>query len=197
MRKKHFISILTFLSVFLLTACVSSRTTEHRVSTTIADSTSLWLADSAKVMDVQKGSTQVTIADSTHLTADVSEKEANEETITEQITESYDTLGNKTITTHRTIQRNGNYVKQTYVDASFLSEEQALKHYMDSVNCEWNISFNALQKSVAKHDSINNTSEKNTSNLKSRIGWGRTKQFFFIIVCFGLLIWGIQYVRKN
>lgn len=191
------ISFLTLLSVFLFTACVSSRTTEHHVSTVTEDSTSLSIADSAKVVEVQKGSTTTTLIDSTHFSADVCETDTSEETITEQITETYDTEGNKTIKTNRTIQRKGNHAKQTQVDVSFLRQEQALKQYVDSLIRERKNNLNANGKSLTKHDSINNVAEKNTSNIKPKIGWGRAKRIFFVVVFFCLLIWAFQYDKKH
>lgn len=191
------ISFLTLLSVFLFTACVSSRTTEHHVSTVTEDSTAMSIADSAKVVEVQKGSTTTTLTDSTHFSADVCETDTSEETITEQITETYDTEGNKTIKTHRTIQRKGNHAKQTQVDVSFLRQEQALKQYVDSLSRERKNNLNANEKSLTKHDSINNVAEKNTSNIKPIIGWGRAKGILLMVVFFCLLIWAFQYDKKH
>lgn len=195
MRKT--VSFLTLLSVFLFTACVSSRTTEHHVSTVTEDSTSLSIADSAKVVEVQKGSTTTTLTDSTHFSADVCETDTSEETITEQITETYDTEGNKTIKTNRIIQRKGNHAKQTQVDVSFLRQEQALKQYVDSLSRERKNNLNANEKSLTKHDSINNVAEKNTSNIKPKIEWGRAKRIFFVVVFFCLLMWAFQYDKKH
>ena len=197
MRKNISFLFLTLLSVFLITACVSSRTTEHRVFTATEDRTSLSLVDSAKVVIVQKGFTSVTLTDSTHLAADVSEKDANEETITEHITEDYDTEGNKTITTQRTIQRKGYYTKQTHVEGSRLLQEQTFKQYVDSLNQEWSNRLKVFQKYLTKNDSINNIAEKNISNIKPRIGWGKAKQIFFVVVFFCLLIWLFLYSRKH
>lgn len=198
MRKHNnlFLS-LTLLCVIFFTACASSRTTEHCVSNSKADSTSLSIADSAKVVQVQKGATSITLTDSTHLTADVCERDTSEETITEQITETYDTEGNKTLTTNRTIQRKGNRAKQTQVDGSFLRQEQALKQYIDSLSREWKTNFNAQQKSLEKHDSINNVSEKNTSDVKPKTGWGRAKQILWVVVLFCLLVWVIWYDKTH
>lgn len=191
------ISFLTLLSVFLFTACVSSRTTEHHVSTVTEDSTSLSIVDSAKVVEVQKGSTTTTLTDSTHFSADVCETDTSEETITEQITETYDTEGNKTIKTNRTIQRKGNRAKQAQVDGSFLHQVQSLKQYIDSLSRERKNNLNANEKSLTKHDSINNVAEKNTSNIKPKIGWGRAKRIFFVVVFFCLLMWAFQYDKKH
>lgn len=191
------ISFLTLLSVFLFTACVSSRTTEHHVSTVTEDSTSLSIADSAKVVEVQKGSTTTTLTDSTHFSADVCETDTSEETITEQITETYDTEGNKTIKTNRTIQRKGNRAKQAQVDGSFLHQVQSLKQYIDSLSRERKNNLNGNEKSLTKHDSINNVAEKNTSNIKPKIGWGRAKRIFFVVVFFCLLMWAFQYDKKH
>lgn len=194
MRKHNnlFLS-LTLLCVFFFTACASSRTIEHRVSTSKADSTSLSIADSAKVVQVQTDATSTTLTDSIHLTADVCETDTSEETITEQITEIYDTEGNKTITTNRTIQRKGNRAKQTQVDGSFLHQEQALKQYIDSLSREWKTNLNAQQKSFEKNDSINNVAEKNTSDIKPKTGWGRAKRILWVVVLFCLLVWVIWY----
>lgn len=198
MRKHNnlFLS-LTLLSVILFTACVSSRTIEHHVSTVTEDSTTLSIADSAKMVEVQTGATSTTLTDSTHFTADVCETDTSEETITEQITETYDTEGHKTVITHRTIQRKGNRAKQTQVDGSFLHQEQALKQHIDSLSREWKTNLNAQQKSLEKHDSINNVAEKNTSDIKPKTGWGRAKQILWLVVLFCLLVWLIWYDKKH
>lgn len=190
-------SFLTLLSVFLFTACFSSRTTEHHVSIVTEDSTSLSIADSAKVVEVQKGSTTTTLTDSTHFSADVCETDTSEETITEQITETYDTEGHKTIKTNRTIQRKGNRAKQAQVDGSFLHQVQSLKQFIDSLSRERKNNLNANEKSLTKHDSINNVAEKNTSNIKPIIGWGRAKGILLMVVFFCLLIWAFQYDKKH
>lgn len=197
MRKHNnlFLS-LTLLCVFFFTACASSRTIEHRVSTSKADSTSLSIADSAKVVQVQTDATSTTLTDSIHLTAEVCETDTSEETITEQITETYDTEGNKTLTTNRTIQRKGNRAKQTQVDGSFLYQEQALKQYIDSLSREWKTNLNAQQKSFEKNDSINNVAEKNTSDLKPKTGWGRAKKIVLLVVFYCLLFGAILYDTK-
>ncbi len=194
MRKT--ISLLTLLSVLLFTACVSSRTTENHVSTVTEDSTSFSLVDSAKVVAVQKGTTSTTLTDSTHFSEDVCETDSSEETITEQITETYDTEGNKTVTTNRTIHRKGNRAKQTQVDGLFLHQEQALKQYIDSLSREWKTNLNAQQKSVEKNDSINNVSEKNTSDIKPKTGWGRAKKIVLLVVFYCLLLGAILYDTK-
>lgn len=198
MRKHNnlFLS-LTLLCVILFTACASSRTIEHRVSTSKADSTSLSIADSAKVVQVQTDATSTTLTDSTHLTADVCETDTSEETITEQITETYDTEGYKTVITHRTIQRKGNRAKQTQVDSSFLHQEQALKQYIDSLSREWKTNLHAQQKSFEKNDSINNVAEKNTSDIKPKTGWGRARQILWVVVLFCLLVWVIWYDKTH
>ena len=194
MRKT--ISLLALLAVFFFTDCVSSRTTEQRVSSVTEDSTSLSISDSAREVEVQKGAASTTLTDSTHLTADVCETDTNEETITEQITEIYDTDGKKTIKTNRTIQRKGNHAKQTQVDGSFFHQVQALKQYIDSLNREWGAHLDAKKKSLEKADSTNNVSDKNTSDIKPNSGCGRAKQILLVVVLFGLLIGAIRYVYR-
>ena len=194
MRKT--ISLLALLAVFFFTACVSSRTTEHRVSSVAADSISLSIADSARAVEVQKGATSTTLTDSTHFSASVCETDTSEETITEQITETYDTDGKKTIKTNRTIQRKCNHAKQTQVDGSFFHQVQALKQYIDSLNREWETHLDAQKKSLEKDDSTNNVSDKNTSDSKPKAGWGKAKQILLVAVLFGLLIGAIRYVYR-
>ena len=194
MRKP--ISFLALLAVFFFTACVSSRTTEQRVSSVTEDSTSLSVADSARAVEVQKGATSTTLTDSTHFSESVCETDTSEETITEQITETYDTDGKKTIKTNRTIQRKGNHAKQTKVDGSFFHQVQALKQYMDSLDREWGTRLDAQKKSLEKADSANNVSDKNTSDVEPKAGWGRAKQILLVAVLFGLLIGAIRYVER-
>lgn len=190
------ISLLALLAVFFFTACVSSRTTEHRVSSVTDDSTYLSISDSAKAVEVQKGAASTTLTDSSHLTENVCETDTNEETITEQITEIYDTDGKKTIKTNRTIQRKGNHAKQTQVDGSFFHQVQDLKQYIDSLNQEWENRLDAQKKSLEKADSANIVSDKNTSDSKPEAGWGRAKQILLVAVLFGLLIGAIRYVYR-
>ena len=194
MRKT--ISLLALLAVFFFTACVSSRTTEHRVSSVAEDSISLSIADSARAVEVQKGATSTTLTDSTHFSTSVCETDTSEETITEQITETYDTDGKKTIKTNRTIQRKGNHAKQTQVDGSFFHQVQALKQYIDSLNRDWGTRLDAQKKSLEKDDSTNNVSDKNTSDVKPKAGWGRAKHPLLVAVLFGLLIGAIRYVYR-
>lgn len=190
------ISLLALLAVFFFTACVSSRTTEHRVSSVTEDSTSLSISDSARAVEVQKGAASTTLTDSTHLTVDVCETDTSEETITEQITETYDTDGKKTVNTNRTIQRKGNHAKQTQVAGSFFHQVQALKQYIDSLNREWGAHLDAQKKSLEKAESTNNVSDKNTSDSKPKEGWGRAKQILLVVVLFGLLIGAIRFVYR-
>lgn len=190
------ISLLALLAVFFFTACVSSRTTEHRVSSVTDDSTSLSISDSARAVEVQKGAASTTLTDSTHLTVDVCETDTSEETITEQITETYDTDGKKTVNTNRTIQRKGNHAKQTQVAGSFFHQVQALKQYIDSLNREWGAHLDAQKKSLEKAESTNNVSDKNTSDSKPKEGWGRVKQILLVVVLFGLLIGAIRFVYR-
>ena len=191
------ISLLALLAVFFFTACVSSRTTEHRVSSVTEDSTSLSISDSARSVEVQKGAASTTLTDSTHLTADVCETDTSEETITEQITETYETDGKKTIKTNRTIHRKGNHAKQTQVDGSFFHQVRALKQYIDSLNREWGTRLDARKKSLEKDDSTNNVSDKNNSDSKPKAGWWeRARQILLVVVLFGLLIGAIRYVYK-
>lgn len=194
MRKP--ISFLALLAVFFFTACVSSRTTEHRVSSVTEDSTSLSISDSASAVEVQKGAASTTLTDSTRFSADVCETDTNEEITTEQITEIYDTDGKKTIKTNRTIQRKGNHAKQTQVDGSFFHQVQALKQYIDSLDREWETRLEAQKKSLEKDDSTNNVSDKNTSDSKPEAGCGRAKQLLLVAVLFGLLIGAIRYVYR-
>lgn len=193
MRKT--ILFLALLVIFFFTACVSSRTTEQRVSSVTEDSTSLSISDSARAVEVQKGAASTTLTDSTHITADVCETDTNEETITEQITETYDTDGKKTVNTNRTIQRKGNHAKQTQVDGSFFRQVQALKQYIDSLNREWVAHLDARKKYLEKADSTNSVSDKNTSDVKPEAGWGRAKQIL-LVVLFVLFIGAILYVER-
>ena len=128
--------------------------------------------------------------------AGVCETGTNEETITEQITETYDTDGKKTINTNRTIQRKGNHAKQTQVAGSILHQEQALKQYIDSLNREWEAHLDAQKKFLEKADSTNKVSDKNTSDSKPKAGWGIAKQILLVAVLFGLLIGAIRYVYR-
>ena len=101
--------IFFFASVIILTACSSSRQSVTQVSHVLNDSIAHHTADSARHTTTESTVAVQTHDDSLHATITFSSSGETEERITERITESVDADGARTVTTDRTVVRNGNY----------------------------------------------------------------------------------------
>ena len=104
--------------------------------------------------------------DEHHTSGTITDKGRNEETITERVTESVDTNGNKTTTTDRTIHRKSDYERNATYEAQLKHKEEIIslmQHKIDSL---------ALSNSInagthwAKKDSTNIVNEQNTKDIK-------------------------------
>lgn len=105
--------IFFFASVVILTACSSSRQSVTQVSHVLNDSIAHHTADSARHTTTESTVAVQTHDDSLHATITFSSSGETEERITERITESVDAEGSRTVTTDRTVVRNGNYRKDS------------------------------------------------------------------------------------
>ena len=157
---------LWLLAVITLASCAASRKVEQGSSEQQRDSTVAVVKDSVTKSETRTDSSAVTVTDENHTFGTMTDKGSNEETITERVTESVDTNGNKTTTTDRTIHRKGDYERNATYEAQLEHQEEIIsrmQHTIDSLALG-----NSLNVGIhlAKKDSTNVVKEKNTKDIK-------------------------------
>ena len=171
---------LWLMAVIMLASCAASKKVEQGSSEQRRDSTVAIVKDSVTKSETRTDSSAVTVTDENHTFGSMTEKESNEETITERVTESTDAQGNKTTTTDRTIHRKGDYERNTTYEARLKHQEEIMtrmQHTIDSL-----VLSNKLNVGThwAKKDSSNVEKETNTKNIKP------APTFKFILI---FLVW--------
>ena len=157
--------MLWLLAVITLMSCAASRRVEQRSSEQRRDSVVAIVKDSVVKSETTSDSSAVIVKDEHYSSGTMTDKGSNEETITERVTESVDALGNKTIITDRTIQRKGDYERNTTYEAKLKHQEEMItlmQHTIDSLALS-----NRLNVATywAKKDSMNVVKEKSTKDI--------------------------------
>ena len=180
---------LLLMAVVTLMGCAASRKTATGSHEERGDSTVAAVTDSVRKSDVKIDSTVHLTTDESLASGTMSEKGRGEETITERVTESVDTNGNKTTTTDRTIHRKGDYERNATYEAQLKHQEEIIsrmQHTIDSL-----VLSNKLNVVThwAKKDSTNVEKETNTKDIKPTL----TSKFILIflvwIAFIGIITW--------
>ena len=158
--------MLWLLAVITLMSCAASKRVEQGSSEQRRDSVVAVVKDSVEKSEARVDSSAVIVKDEHHTSGTMTDKGSNEETITERVTESVDTNGNKTTTTDRTIYRKGEYERNATYEAQLKHQEEIIsrmQHTIDSL-----ASSNSLNVGThwAKKDSSNVEKETNTKDIK-------------------------------
>lgn len=157
---------LWLLAVITLTSCAASKRVEQGSSEQRRDSVVSVVKDSVAKSETMADSSAVIVTDENHTSGTMTDKGSNEETITERVTESVDTNGNKTTTTDRTIHRKGDYERNAKYEAQLKHQEgiiSRMQYTIDSL-----ASSNSIDVGThwAKKDSSNVEEETNTKDIK-------------------------------
>ena len=158
--------MLWLLAVTTLMSCAASKRVEQGSSEQRRDSTVAIVKDSVTKSEMRTDSSAVTVRDELCSSGTMTDKGSNEETITERVTESVDTNGNKTTTTDRTIHRKGDYERNATYEAQLKHQEEIIsrmQHTIDSLALG-----NSLNVGIhlAKKDSTNVEKKTNTKDIK-------------------------------
>ena len=177
--------MLWLTAVITLMSCAASKRVEHGISEQRRDSVVVVVKDSVAKSEARTDSSAVIVNDEHHTSGTMTDKGSNEETITERVTESVDTNGNKTTITDRTIHRKGDYERNAAYEAQLKHQEEIIsrmQHTIDSLALG-----NSLNVGIhlAKKDSTNVTKEKNTKDIKSDSTSKLIAIFLFWIVFVG------------
>ncbi len=187
--KKIKIITLWLLAVVTLMSCAATRRVEQGSSEQRRDSTVAIVKDSVTKSETRTDSSAVIVTDENHTSGTMTDKGSNEETITERVTESVDTNGNKTTTTDRTIHRKGDYERNATYEAQLKHQEEIIsrmQHTIDSL-----ASNNSLNVDThwAKKDSSNVVKETNTKDIKPASTSKFIAIFLFWAAAVGICIW--------
>ena len=178
--------MLWLMAVVTLMGCATSRKAATGIHEERGDSTVAAVTDSVRKSDVMTDSTVHLTTDESHASGTITDKGSNEETITERVTESVDTNGNKTTTTDRTIHRKGDYERNaTYEEQQKHQEEiiSRMQHTIDSLALGNSLN---VDTHWAKKDSTNVVKEKNTKEIKSTSTFDLITLFLFLIAVIGI-----------
>ena len=181
--------ILWLIAVITLMSCAATRRVEQGSSEQRRDSVVSVVKDSVAKSEKRVDSDAVIINDEHHTSGTMTDKGSNEETITERVTESVDTNGNKTTTTDRTIHRKGDYERNATYEAQLKHQEEIIsrmQHTIDSL-----VLSNKLNVDThwAKKDSTNVVKEKDTKDIKPASTSKLISLFLFWIAVVGICTW--------
>ena len=181
--------MLWLLAVITLMSCAATRRVEHGISEQRRDSTVAIVKDSVTKSETRTDSSAVTVTDESHASGTMTDKGSNEETITERVTESVDTNGNKTTTTDRTIHRKGDYERNATYEARLKHQEEIMtriQHTIDRLVLSNKLNIGTH---LAKKDSTNVVKETDTKDIKQASTSKLISLFLFWIAVVGICTW--------
>ena len=181
--------ILWLLAVITLMSCAATRRVEQRGSEQRRDSVVVIVKDSVAKSETMADSSAIIVNDEHHSSGTMTDKGSNEETITERVTESVDTNGNKITTTDRTIHRKGEYERNATYEAQLKHQEERMslmQHMIDSLASNNNLNVGTHW---AKKDSSNVEKETNTKDIKPASTSKLISLFLFWAAAVGICTW--------
>lgn len=180
---------LWLLAVITLMSCAATRRVEQGSSEQRRDSTVDIVKDSVTKSETRTDSSAVIVTDENHTSGTMTDKGSNEETITERVTESTDTQGNKTTTTDRTIHRKGDYERNATYEARLKHQEEIMtriQHTIDSLVLSNKLNIGTH---LAKKDSTNVVKETDTKDIKQASTSKLISLFLFWAAAVGICTW--------
>ena len=181
--------MLWLMAVITLMSCAATKRVEQVSSEQRRDSVVAVVKDSVMKSETRADSSVVIVNDEHHTSGTMTDKGSNEETITERVTESVDTNGNKTTITDRTIHRKGDYERNATYEAQLKHQEEIIsrmQHTMDSLALGNSLN---MRTHWAKKDSSNVTKEKNTDDIKPTSTSDLIEIFLFWAVAIGIAVY--------
>ena len=180
---------LWLLTVITLMSCAATRRVEQVSSEQRRDSVVAIVKDSVMKSETKADSIAVIVKDEYHASGTMTDKGSNEETITERVTESVDTNGNKTTTTDRTIHRKGDYERNATYEARLKHQVEIIslmQHTIDSLVLSNKLNIGTH---LAKKDSTNVVKETDTKDIKQASTSKLISLFLFWIAVVGICTW--------
>lgn len=157
--------MLWLLAVITLMSCAATKRVEHGSIEQRRDSVVVVVKDSVAKSETREDSSAVTVKDEHHTSGTMTDKGSNEETITERVTESVDTNGNKTTTTDRIIHRKGDYERNATYEAQLKHQEEIISRMQHTIDSLAESNSLNLCTHWEKKDSTNVVKEKDTKDI--------------------------------
>ena len=178
--------MLWLLAVITLMSCAASKRVEQGSSEQRRDSVVSVVKDSVTKSETRTDSSAVIVTDENHTSGTMTDKGSNEETITERVTESVDTNGNKTTTTDRTIHRKGDYERNATYEAHLKHQEEIISRMQHTIDSLTLVNKENVATHWAKKDSTNVEKETNTKDIKPASTSKFVSIFLFWIFAIGI-----------
>ena len=181
--------MLLLIAVITLMSCAATRRVEQGISEQRRDSVVAIVKDSVMKSETMADSSAVIVNHEHHTSGTMTDKGSNEETITERVTESVDTNGNKTTTTDRTIHRKGDYERNATYEAQLKHQEEIIsrmQHTIDSLVLSNKLN---VDTHLAKKDSTNVVKETDTKDIKPASTSKLISLFLFWAAAVGICTW--------
>lgn len=180
---------LWLLAVVTLMSCAATRRVEQGSSEQRRDSSVSIVKDSVTKSETRTDSSAVTVTDENHTSGTMTDKGSNEETITERVTESVDAIGNKTVTTDRTIHRKGDYERNATYEAQLKHQEEIISRMQHTIDSLTLVNKENVATHWAKKDSTNVEKETNTKEIKPASTSKFIAIFLFWAAAIGIGTW--------
>ena len=181
--------MLWLIAVITLMSCAASKRVEQGSSEQRRDSVVAVVKDSVMKSETMADSSAVIVNDEHHTSGTMTDKGSNEETITERVTESIDTNGNKTTTTDRTIHRKGDYERNATYEAQLKHQEEIISRMQHTIDSLTLVNKENVATHWAKKDSTNVEKETNTKDIKPASTSKFIAIFLFWIAVVGICTW--------
>lgn len=181
--------MLWLIAVITLMSCAATRRVEQGISEQRRDSVVAIVKDSVMKSDTKADSSAVIVKDEYHASGTMTDKGSNEETITERVTESVDTNGNKTTTTARTIHRKGDYERNATYEARLKHQEEIISWMQHTIDSLTLVNKENVATHWAKKDSTNVEKETNTKDIKPTSTSKLISLFLFWAAAVGICTW--------
>ena len=181
--------MLWLMAAIMLLSCAASRKVEQVSSEQQLDSVVSVVKDSVEKSETKTDSSAVTVTDDNHTSGTMTDKGSNEETITERVTESVDTNGNKTVTTDRTIHRKGDYERNATYEAQLKHQEERISLMQHTIDILMLHDKLDVGTHWAKKDSSNVVKETNTKEIKPASTSKFIAIFLFWAAAIGIGTW--------
>ncbi len=192
MKRTQYFLMITICAL-LLASCATTHKTSTATSSQSYDTTAIVKADTATVHAERKDSIVQVTTDSAATSSKATETADHEETITERIVETTDTMGRKVTTTDRTINRKGTTRKETADTSNRWYQQEQTAVMLSMLDSIANSHFANYNTHWAQNDSTHQEKDKEQSGTLSvwdrvcnHMGW---IIFVVCIIGFAWFVW--------
>ncbi len=193
MKRKINWVLLALVVLLMITSCATTHKTTTETSSRAYDSTAVVRTDTSNVHSERRDSVSLVRKDSASVITSATETAEDEETVTEHITETVDSAGNKTTTTDRTIHRKGTTAKESTSANNQWHEQEQTALYLSMLDSI----VNSRQSDIGTHWSAkDSTYQAQTKDTTSTISWWQKLGFYLgwiigivVFVAFAIFVW--------